>query len=154
VAAIAAQAAIAIDKARLYRAAQTEIERRKQVEADLRASEQQLESRVSERTAELSAAYERLVQETAEREKAETRFQLMVRNVTDYAVFMLDAQGHVANWNAGAERIKGYTEAEIVGRHFQVFYTEEDRAAGVPARALETAQRAGKFEAEGFRCRK
>jgi len=154
VAAIAAQAAIAIEKARLYRAAQSEIARRRQVEADLRASERELESRVRARTAELSTAYERLVQETSERQKAERSFQLMVRNVTDYAVYMVDPTGHVTNWNAGAERIKGYSESEIIGRHFSTFYTDDDRAAGAPSRALETALRAGKFEAEGFRVRK
>lgn len=154
VSAIAAQAAIAIDKARLYRAAQVEIARRKQVEADLRLSEQQLEARVRDRTAELSAAYERLLAETTQREDAERHFELLVKGVTDYAVFMLSPTGHVANWNAGAERIKGYTETEIVGRHFQAFYTDHDREAGIPAKALETALRDGKFEAEGYRVRK
>ena len=72
--------------------------------------------------------------------------------MTDYALFMLDTEGIVSNWNPGAERIKGYT-AEIVGRHFENFYTAEDRAAGVPARALRR-RREGKFEAEGLRVRK
>ena len=62
--------------------------------------------------------------------------------------------GIVTNWNAGAERIKGYTADEIVGQHFGIFYTPEDRAAGMPARALETARREGKFDAEGWRVRK
>src|SRR6185369_6920640 len=67
---------------------------------------------------------------------------------------MLDAEGHVSNWNPGAERIKGYRPSEIVGEHFSRFYTEEDRAAGEPARALATAERDGRFEKEGWRVRK
>jgi PAS domain S-box-containing protein len=153
VAAIAVQAAIAIDKARLYRAAQDEIERRKAVEATLRDSEQRLEARVAERTAELAAANVRLVQEADERERTEERFGLLVEGVTDYALFMLDSNGIVTNWNPGAKRIKGYDESEIVGRHFENFYTPEDRAAGVPAKALATAEREGRFEAEGPRVR-
>jgi PAS domain S-box-containing protein len=154
VGAIAVQAAIAIDKARLYRAAQDEIERRKQIESALRNTEQKLEERVAERTAELAAANTRLLDEAAQRERAEGRFELLVAGVTDYAVFMLDPNGIVSNWNAGAQRIKGYRDSEIVGRHFENFYTEEDRAAGVPARALETARSQGKFESEGLRLRK
>jgi PAS domain S-box-containing protein len=74
--------------------------------------------------------------------------------VTDYAIFMLDPTGIVASWNAGAERIKGYTAAEIVGQHFGAFYLPEDRDAGMPARSLATARREGRFEAEGWRQRK
>src|SRR5262249_6103426 len=74
--------------------------------------------------------------------------------VVDYALFMLSPEGIISNWNTGAERIKGYSAADIVGQHFQRFYTEEDRAAGVPARALATATREGKFNAEGWRVRK
>ena len=154
VAAIAVQAAIAIDKARLYRAAQDEIERRKMIENALRESEQSLEARVAERTAELAAANAKLVEEAEQRERAEGRFQLLVEGVRDYALFMLDPTGIVSNWNPGAQRIKGYRDTEIVGRSFENFYTAEDRAAGVPARALETAKREGKFEAEGLRVRK
>jgi PAS domain S-box-containing protein len=74
--------------------------------------------------------------------------------VTDYAIFMLDPEGKVTNWNAGARRIKGYAAEEIVGQHFSRFYTEEDRAAGVPDRVLEQARATGRFEAEGWRVRK
>jgi len=74
--------------------------------------------------------------------------------VHDYAIYMLDPQGNVTNWNAGAEAIKGYKAGEIVGRHFSIFYTPEDQAAGAPARALETALREGKFEGEALRVRK
>jgi len=86
--------------------------------------------------------------------QSEERFRLLVQGVTDYAIFMLDPDGAVTNWNSGAARIKGYTEPEIVGQHFSRFYTDEDRAAGVPARALETASREGRFEAEGWRVRR
>jgi PAS domain S-box-containing protein len=82
------------------------------------------------------------------------RFQLLVDAVTDYAIFMLDAKGHVANWNSGAQRIKGYRASEIVGRHFSTFYTPEDRAAGLPERAVNTAIAQGKYEGEGWRVRK
>jgi PAS domain S-box-containing protein len=86
--------------------------------------------------------------------ESEARFRLLVQGVRDYAIYMLDPAGHVSNWNSGAERIKGYTEKEIVGRHFSNFYTQEDRASGLPQRALKTAAREGKFEAEGWRVRK
>ena len=86
--------------------------------------------------------------------EAERHFRLLVQGVTDYAIFMLDPQGHVTNWNAGAQRIKGYTPEEIVGEHFSRFYTPEDREAGLPQRALETAREAGRYEAEGWRVRK
>ncbi|RDS82815.1 PAS domain S-box protein [Dyella monticola] len=81
-------------------------------------------------------------------------FELLVRSVTDYAIFMLDTTGHVASWNSGAEKIKGYRAEEIIGHHFSNFYTPEDRAAGIPQLALATAMRDGRFEAEGWRVRK
>ncbi|MBV8458201.1 MAG: PAS domain S-box protein, partial [Acetobacteraceae bacterium] len=86
--------------------------------------------------------------------ETERRFRLLVQGVTDYAIYMLDPEGHVTNWNTGAERIKGYSAAEIIGQHFSRFYTPEDFDAGVPARALETARREGRYEAEGWRRRK
>ena len=85
---------------------------------------------------------------------AERRFRLLVQGVTDYAIYMLDVDGHVTNWNAGAERIKGYSPGEIVGEHFSRFYTPEDFDAGLPKRALETARETGRYEAEGWRVRK
>ena len=94
VAAIASQAAIAIDKARLYRAAQAEIERRRKIEAALRESEQGLERKIGERTAELAATNARLLAEAEERKQAEGRFRLLVEGVTDYAIYMLDPHGH------------------------------------------------------------
>ncbi|MDE1179943.1 EAL domain-containing protein [Paraburkholderia sp.] len=84
----------------------------------------------------------------------ERRFRYLVQSVTDYAIYMLDTNGIVSNWNAGAERAKGYKAREIVGRHFSCFYTPEDRAAGMPARSLATALGAGKHETEGWRVRK
>ena len=86
--------------------------------------------------------------------EAERRFRILVQGVTDYAIYMLDPDGHVTNWNAGAERIKGYSPDQIVGEHFSRFYTTEDFDAGVPKRALETARETGKYEAEGWRVRK
>jgi PAS domain S-box-containing protein len=86
--------------------------------------------------------------------ESERQFRLLVEGVTDYALFMLDPNGIVISWNRGAERIKGYAAEEIVGQHFSRFYTERDRGAGVPARALYQAGREGRFEAEGWRVRK
>ncbi|HEU0070947.1 MAG TPA: PAS domain S-box protein, partial [Alphaproteobacteria bacterium] len=82
------------------------------------------------------------------------RYRLLVESIQDYAVYMLSPEGLVTSWNAGAERIKGYSPDEIVGQHFSKFYTPEDRDAGLPQRALETALRDGKFEIEGWRLRK
>ncbi len=86
--------------------------------------------------------------------ESERRFRLLVEGVTDYAICMLDPSGIIANWNAGARRIKGYEAAEVVGRHFEMFYPPEDREAGKPARSLQTARENGRFEAEGWRLRK
>ncbi|HUQ99586.1 MAG TPA: PAS domain-containing sensor histidine kinase [Gemmatimonadaceae bacterium] len=81
-------------------------------------------------------------------------YQLMIDSVNDYAIFMLDATGHIASWNRGAERIKGYTADEIIGSHFSRFYTREDLASEKPRRELEIAVREGKYEEEGIRLRK
>jgi PAS domain S-box-containing protein len=83
-------------------------------------------------------------------------YEQLVQSVVDYAIFMLDPEGHVASWNPGAERIKGYTADEIIGEHFSRFYiyTPEDVEARVPWTALETAEREGRFTAEGWRQRK
>jgi PAS domain S-box-containing protein len=82
------------------------------------------------------------------------RFELLVSAIHDYAIYMLDAQGHVVSWNTGAARFKGYAADEIIGHHFSRFYSPEDRAAGVPERALKTAEAEGTFQAEGWRVRK
>lgn len=84
----------------------------------------------------------------------DSRYRQLIEAVTDYAIYMLDANGFVTSWNPGAQRFKGYTAAEILGGHFSQFYAEEDRLAGKPARALATAAREGKFEGEGWRLRK
>ena len=96
---------------------------------------------------------ERKAAELALRE-SERRYGVLVDGVTDYAIYMLDPNGIVTNWNRGAQRIKGYRTEEIVGRHFSCFYTEEDRAANVPGRSLEIAARDGRYEAEAWRVRK
>lgn len=85
---------------------------------------------------------------------AEQRFRLLVQGVRDYAIFMLDPDGRITNWNAGAQAIKGYTAHEIIGEHFSRFYTPEDRERGEPARAIATALRDGRFLGEGWRMRK
>jgi PAS domain S-box-containing protein len=85
---------------------------------------------------------------------SEERFRLLVQSVTDYAIYMLDREGRVSSWNAGAERFKGYTADEIIGEHFSRFYSAEDREAGIPRIALEKAEHEGRFEAEGWRIRK
>jgi PAS domain S-box-containing protein len=87
-------------------------------------------------------------------EAAAEEFRLLVESVKDYAIFLLDRAGYVMSWNAGAERIKQYAADEILGGHFSRFYEPEDQAAGVPARALETAAREGRFEGYGWRVRK
>lgn len=84
----------------------------------------------------------------------DSRFRLLIDAVIDYAIYMIDPDGIITSWNAGARRFKGYEEAEILGQHFSRFYTEADRRAGLPQRALDTAIREGRFEGEGWRVRK
>jgi PAS domain S-box-containing protein len=96
---------------------------------------------------------ERRAAEVALKE-SEEQFRLLVQGVIDYAIYMLDLEGRVTNWNAGAQRIKGYRPDEIIGRHFSQFYTEADRAAGLPQRGLATALKEGRVEHEGLRVRK
>jgi PAS domain S-box-containing protein len=97
---------------------------------------------------------ERIQQQGAALQESEQRFRLLVQGVTDYALYMLDREGRVTNWNSGAERIKGYSADEVIGSHFSRFYTEEDRAAGAPQRALAAAEATGRSESEGWRVRK
>src|ERR1700733_15292834 len=82
------------------------------------------------------------------------RFQLLVEAITDHAIYMLDPQGVVQSWNPAAERIKGYRAEEIIGRHFQRFFTVEDRQAGVPESILARARSEGRVESLGWRMRK
>jgi PAS domain S-box-containing protein len=90
----------------------------------------------------------------SELSKSESQFKTLVGGVTDYALYMLDPNGIVANWNVGGERIKGYSAREIVGQHFSRFYTPADQAAGKPARALKIAMETGRYEEDGWRVRK
>ena len=94
------------------------------------------------------------LRELAAAAENEVQFRLLVRGVTDYAIYMLDPDGLVSSWNLGAQRIKGYLPHEIIGRHFSQFYTAEDQASGSPQRGLDVARREGRFETEGWRVRK
>ena len=85
---------------------------------------------------------------------SEGRFRLLIEAITDYAIYMLDPDGTITSWNAGAKRFKGYDESEILGENFARFYTLKDREAGLPQRALDAARRDGRFESEGWRVRK
>ena len=124
-----------------------DITARSEAERELQQMRQALEETVSDRTRELQTTRRRL--ETAERS-----LELLVNSVTDYAIFMLDPDGRVVSWNAGARRIKGYEAREIIGEHFSRFFTEEDRSANLPMLSLETAAREGRVEREGWRVRK
>ena len=84
----------------------------------------------------------------------ERQLNVLIEAVTDYAIYMLDANGNVRTWNTGAERIKGYSAEEIIGKNFAVFYTDEDKHAEKHLTALEAADREGRYEAEGWRVRK
>jgi PAS domain S-box-containing protein len=104
-------------------------------------------AKVTRDLSERRAAEEKLRQ-------SEERFRLLVQSVSDYAIFMLDTEGRVSSWNAGAERFLGYGADEIIGEHFSRVYTEEERTAGAPEAALAEAKRDGRFDAEGWRVRK
>src|SRR6185312_1679228 len=96
------------------------------------------------------------IQKSTERQlkQSEERFVQMVQNIKDYAIFMLDPMGHVQSWNEGIERIKGYRDEEIIGKHISVFYTEDDRKNGVPEYNLKMAEKLGQYESEGIRIKK
>ena len=85
---------------------------------------------------------------------AKKDFQLLVSSVKDYAIYLLDKKGNVASWNTGAEYIKGYTAGEIIGRHFSVFYTDEEKKDGEPERNLQMTLQQGNYETDGLRVRK
>jgi hypothetical protein len=93
-------------------------------------------------------------QEEERLRQSEARFRMLVENIRDYAIFMMDPGGHIASWNKGAERIKGYRAEDILGKHFSTFYPPEEVARGKPQWELEVATREGRFEEEGWRVRK
>ena len=147
VTAMAAQAAVAIDNSRLHQTSQREIEARRQAEETLQALNLTLEQRAEERAKQLTTSVGQL-------EETELRFRMLVEGVSDYAIYMLDPNGHVVNWNLGAERIKGFASAEILGRHFREFYTPEDQDRDAPMKALAIARDTGTYETESWRVRK
>src|SRR5262245_60277034 len=105
-----------------------------------------------------AAVYDRASAERAGREaemlrRSEEKFRLLVEGVADHAIFMLDSDGRVANWNLGAHRLIGYGD-EIIGSHCAILHTDEDRDSGVPEAMLLDAERDGKSAGEGFRVRK
>jgi PAS domain S-box-containing protein len=120
---------------------------RRRAEQAVQLLNETLERRIDDARSEMSKAFDRL-------RESEHRFRVLVDGVIDYAIYMLDPDGHVTNWNSGAQRIKGYSALDIVGQHFSRFYGEGDRATGMPERALDTARRTGKYEGEGWRLRK
>src|SRR5688572_8608934 len=85
--------------------------------------------------------------------QSEERFRLLVEGVRDYAIFMLDVEGHIQSWNIGAEEISGYAAADVIGRHFSIFYTQADKDRQWPARELEMARTDGRYQEEGLRVR-
>jgi hypothetical protein len=94
------------------------------------------------------------VRASAALQDSEERYRLLVESIRDYAIFLLDASGHVASWTAAAERMKGYAPAEIIGQHLSVFFTREDRQRGQPEQELRGAAATGRYEGEGWRVRK
>ncbi len=124
-----------------------DITQRKQAEEELRNLNDQLEARIQARAAELS-------QSNAKLRASEERSRLILEGVRGHAIFMLNAEGNVASWNTGAERIKGYSAEEIVGQHFSRFYTPADIDSGKPQRDLRIAATEGFFGEEGLRLRK
>jgi PAS domain S-box-containing protein len=126
----------------------------KKRQEEMLALNESLEKQVAERTAELAAANAELRAEMRRRAESEQNFSVLVQGVVDYSLILLKPDGTVATWNQGAERMKGYPAEEIVGQNFSRFYTEEERARGVPQALLADAAREGKVEVEGWRLRK
>jgi PAS domain S-box-containing protein len=129
--------------------------------AELRGRHAELESRVSKRTQDLEEANRLLKEDVAARRRteqmlteSERRFRLMVDSVVDYAICRLDVEGRVASWNAGGQRITGYSADEIIGEHFSRFYPREEVERGKPAWELDIAREHGRYEEEGWRVRK
>ena len=138
-----------------------EIGERTRAQLELAQAKSNLELRVEERTAEITATNKVLTQEILGRAKTEAqlrgseeRFRLLIEGVRDYAIFSLTPTGYITSWNAGAEHIKGYQAAEIIGQHFSLFYTQEDLERGKPQMHLLRAADEGRCEDEGWRVRK
>jgi PAS domain S-box-containing protein len=127
--------------------ANRDISKRRRAEAELREANEQLETRVRERTAELARSHDAL-------RDSEEIFRLAVVGVQEYSILRLDPTGHIASWNASAELIKGWQAGEIIGQHFSVFYPPDDTQLGKPQHELEVALAAGRYEEEGWRVRK
>lgn len=102
----------------------------------------------------LNAFTEELRQKNEQLRQSELRYQRMVAEVQDYAIILLDEQGHIQNWNSGVERIKGYLAEEVIGKSFRMFYTEDDRLSGLPERLLDHAREHGRVSYEGWRVKK
>jgi PAS domain S-box-containing protein len=124
-----------------------DITERKRIERALQDLNASLEQRIAKRTRAAEAAFMEL-------HKSERKFELLVGAIVDYAIYMIDPQGNISNWNTGAERLMGYRAEEIVGRHFSCFYTPEDCAQDVPNEALQAALADGRHGMEGWRVRK
>jgi PAS domain S-box-containing protein len=131
-----------------------DITERKQGEEALKKANEELENRVAERTAELTQSLNSREREIAERQKSEERLRLLIDGARDYAIVMLDVDGRVISWNEGAKRLKGWDEKEILGRHFSLFYPEEEVVAGSPEHELGLAAAEGRYAEEGWRVRK
>ena len=113
---------------------------RQSIEAHLRSVQDQLNGQLERKTVALG--------------NVRRHFQSLIEGVVDYAIFALDQEGHVTSWNSTAQKITGYTPEEIIGKHFGIFYRPDERRAGSPAHALESAIERGKHEVEGWRIRK
>ena len=131
-----------------------DITERKRAEEEIRQLNKNLESRVEERTSQLQAAVAELESHQRELRQSEERFRILVEGVSDYAIFMLSPDGNVVSWNEGAERIQGYGASEITGKHFSIFYAEEEVERSLPMEELRVAAAEGRFEEEGLRVRR
>src|SRR5215208_5010432 len=127
---------------------------RKRAEEAVRQLNKDLENRVEERTSQLEATIAELESNQQELRHSEEIFRLLVEGVGDYAIFMLGPDGRVVSWNEGADRIQGYGAKEVTGRHFSIFYSEEEAERGLPVEELRVATAEGRFEEEGVRVRK
>ena len=137
------------------------LEQRREMLQTMRMRQDRLEANVRERTADLENANRMLQEELARRvrlehglQETEQRFRLMTENVIDYAIYMFDPHGRVMSWNAGAERNKGYTAREIIGKPIALFYPREEAERGGPQREMEQASLLGRVSNEGWRVRK